>query len=46
MVATGIACGLLLIRATWPAWGFLAPLILGVQAFGALFALHFVPLPC
>jgi hypothetical protein len=43
MTATGITAGLLLIRATWPVWGFLAPLILGVQAMGCLFALHFLP---
>lgn len=36
---------LLLTRATWPIWGFLAPLILGTQVMGALFALHFVPWP-
>jgi hypothetical protein len=45
MTVTGIVAGLLLIRATWPVWGFLSPLILGVQAMGCLFALHFLPWP-
>jgi hypothetical protein len=43
MCVVGVCCGIFLIRATWPVWGFLAPLVLGVQAMGALFALHFVP---
>jgi hypothetical protein len=43
MCVVGVFCGIFLIRATWPVWGFLAPLILGVEAMGALFALHFVP---
>jgi len=34
---------LLLLRAVWPVWGFLAPLILSVEGLGLLFALHFVP---
>jgi hypothetical protein len=45
MTVTGILVGLILIRATWPVWGFLAPLILGLQAMGCLFAFHFVPWP-
>jgi hypothetical protein len=45
MTVTGITSGLLLMRAVWPVWGFLAPLILGVEAMGCLFALHFVPWP-
>lgn len=45
MTVTGIVSILLLIRAVWPVWGFLAPLILGIQAMGCLFALHFVPWP-
>ena len=43
MTFVGIVCAILLIRATWPVWGFLAPLILGTQAMGALFCLQFVP---
>eukprot|EP00545_Synedropsis_sp_CCMP1620_P014585 CAMPEP_0119013368 /NCGR_PEP_ID=MMETSP1176-20130426/8413_1 /TAXON_ID=265551 /ORGANISM="Synedropsis recta cf, Strain CCMP1620" /LENGTH=149 /DNA_ID=CAMNT_0006966457 /DNA_START=98 /DNA_END=544 /DNA_ORIENTATION=- len=43
MATLGVLCALMLIRACWPVWGFLAPLILGVEAFGCLFALHFVP---
>jgi len=43
MTACGILSFLLFVRATWPVWGFLAPFILGTQAFGFLFALHFVP---
>jgi hypothetical protein len=35
--------GSLLIRATWPVWGVLAPLIWGTEFFGLLFSLHFVP---
>jgi hypothetical protein len=43
MTACGILTGLMMIRSTWPVWGFLSPLILGVEALGCLFALHFVP---
>lgn len=45
VTALSVLCGILLIRATWPVWGFLAPLVLGVEALGCLFALHFVPWP-
>jgi hypothetical protein len=45
MTATGIIAIMLLIRAVWPVWGFLAPLILGIEAMGCLFGLHFVPWP-
>jgi hypothetical protein len=45
MTVTGIVAVMLLIRAVWPVWGFLAPLILGIEAMGCLFALHFVPWP-
>ena len=41
----GVLSIILLIRATWPVWGFLAPAILGTQAMGLLFGLHFVPWP-
>jgi hypothetical protein len=40
-----VVATILLIRATWPVWGFLAPLLLGIQAMGGFFALHFVPWP-
>lgn len=43
--ALGIVSIVLLVRACWPVWGCLTPLILGIQAMGALFALHFVPWP-
>lgn len=43
MSAVGVLSGLVLIRACWPVWGFLTPLILGVEALGALNLLHFVP---
>lgn len=43
MTFVGVVTGLLLIRATWPVWGFLAPLVLGVEFLGLLFGLHFVP---
>lgn len=47
MTVTGFTTGILLIRATWPVWGFLAPLVLGIEAFGCLYALHFIPaFPC
>jgi hypothetical protein len=43
MTLTGVLTALLLIRAVWPVWGFLSPLILGIQAMGCLFSLHFIP---
>jgi uncharacterized membrane-anchored protein YitT (DUF2179 family) len=43
MCVVGVCCAIFLIRATWPVWGFLAPLLLGLQAMGALCALHFIP---
>lgn len=43
MTVTGIVTAILLIRGTWPKWGFFAPLILGVEAMGMLFSLHFIP---
>mmetsp|Transcript_33749 Transcript_33749/g.99429 ORF Transcript_33749/g.99429 Transcript_33749/m.99429 type:complete len:186 (+) Transcript_33749:46-603(+) len=43
MALFGVVAAILLIRCTWPVWGFLSPLILGAEALGALFALHFVP---
>jgi hypothetical protein len=46
MIATALTSFLLLVRATWPVWGCLSPLILGIETLGALFSLHFVPWPC
>ena len=43
MTGVGVLTILILIRATWPVWGFLAPLILGIQFMGALMSLHFIP---
>jgi hypothetical protein len=41
---TSVLIAICLIRATWPVWGIFAPLILGVQALGLLFSLHFIPI--
>lgn len=43
MTGLGVLSFLLLIRATFPVWGFLSPFVLGLETLGALFALHFVP---
>ena len=43
MTLSGIVCGVSLIRSTWPVWGMLAPLILGIEAMGFLFTMHFIP---
>lgn len=43
MTLVGVLATILLIRACWPVWGFLTPLILGVEALGAIHLLHFVP---
>mmetsp|Transcript_31062 Transcript_31062/g.29894 ORF Transcript_31062/g.29894 Transcript_31062/m.29894 type:complete len:169 (-) Transcript_31062:138-644(-) len=43
MTFIGVACILLFIRALWPVWGFFTPLILGIESFGALFILNFIP---
>jgi len=40
-----VVATLLLIRATWPVWGCLTPLILGIEAMGLLFSLNFIPWP-
>jgi hypothetical protein len=40
---TSVITAGLLIRATWSVWGFLSPLILGIEAMGCLFLLHFIP---
>ncbi len=43
MCITGIVSYFVLIRALWPLWGFMAPLISGTEIMGMLMALHFVP---
>jgi len=43
MTINGILCAFLGIRSLWPVWGFLTPLILGIEFFGCLFLMHFVP---
>jgi hypothetical protein len=43
MTACGIVGSLLLVRACFPIWGFITPLILAVIAMGMFFSLHFVP---
>ena len=44
MTLIGLSIFILLIRATYPIWGFLAPFIIGIEAMGALFACHFIPI--
>jgi hypothetical protein len=43
MTLIGLGIFIVLIRATYPIWGFLAPIIIGIEAMGALFACHFIP---
>lgn len=43
LTAISVASFLLLIRAVWPVWGFLSPVILSMECTSLLFALHFVP---
>ena len=43
MTLIGIGIFILLIRATYPIWGFLAPIIISIEAMGALFVCHFIP---
>ena len=43
MAVVGILSYLFFLRATWPIWGFLAPLVSGTQFMGILMSLHFVP---
>jgi hypothetical protein len=45
MTGVGISTFLIFVRALWPVWGFLAPLIFGTQIMGLLFGLHFIPIP-
>lgn len=40
---TGVLCTFFIIRATYPIWGLLSPLVLGIEVMGALHFLHFVP---
>ncbi|GAX23831.1 hypothetical protein FisN_20Hh033 [Fistulifera solaris] len=41
----GVLMVVLLIRACWPVWGFLTPLILGIQFMGLLFVSQLIPWP-
>lgn len=43
MTGIGATSVLLFLRAIWPVWGFLAPLIFGIQIMGLLMCLHFIP---
>jgi len=43
MTFNGIVCGILAVRSLWPVWGFLTPFIFGLEFFGVLYAMHFVP---
>jgi hypothetical protein len=43
MTFVGVVTAFLLVRSTWPVWGFFAPLILGLESLGLLFSLHFIP---
>jgi hypothetical protein len=36
-------CGCTLLKALWPVWGFLTPLILTSVTLGGMFSLHFIP---
>jgi hypothetical protein len=43
MTLIGVGIFIVLIRATYPIWGFLAPIIIAIEATGALFVCHFIP---
>ena len=43
MTLIGVRTFVVLIRATYPLWGFLAPFIISIEAMGVLFACHFIP---
>jgi hypothetical protein len=43
LCATGVATYLVFLRALWPLWGCMAPVISGTEIMGILMALHFVP---
>jgi hypothetical protein len=43
MIFVGLVSYFVFLRATWPLWGFLAPIVSGTQFMGILMALHFIP---
>lgn len=43
MTFNGILMSLLAIRSLWPVFGFLTPFILGLEFFGVVFGLNFIP---
>jgi len=43
MTFLGVVDCFLFVRCTWPVYGFLAPLILGIVSIGSLFTFHFIP---
>ena len=43
MTCNGVVCGFCFIRATWPIWHVLSPLIIGLEFVAMLFSLHFIP---
>jgi hypothetical protein len=43
MSVNGVLCGCFLIRATWPIWHVLSPLILAVEFISIFFSTHFIP---
>jgi hypothetical protein len=45
MVGACVVAYVSLVRACWPVWGFLTPLIWAVEILGALFVTHLVPWP-
>lgn len=46
IILTSIFTYVVLIRACWPVWGCLSPLIWTVELAGLVFATHLVPWPC
>jgi hypothetical protein len=45
MIAVSVVSYIALVRACWPVWGFLTPLVWTVEILGALFATHLIPWP-
>jgi hypothetical protein len=43
MAGVTVVSYLILLRAVWPVWGFLAPLVFGTQCMGVIMSLHFLP---
>ena len=43
MTAIGVSTYVLLVRATFPVWGFLSPFILGIVGLGCIFGMQFIP---